>query len=122
MQHVHVLASGFEESLERGDIVEAIEGGKSLYYMNRKKLGQKEEGSKSWEGKSKVGLLNHSMKTLQDTIDELGWKLEVLLIVVHGLASLCFQDLQVIVVISHNGCKAMRVDKRHHASRLALSM
>ena len=58
--------------------MEVIEGGKSLFYMNRKKVGHKQEAGSNWEAKSKVGLVKHSMKTILDTIDQLGWKLEVL--------------------------------------------
>ena len=69
--------------------MEGVEGGKSLFYMNRKKVGQTQEAGSSWESKSKAGLVKHSMKTILDTINNLGWKLEVLLLVLVLAACWC---------------------------------
>ena len=59
--------------------MEVTEGGRSLFFMNRKKVGQREEAGKKWEAKTKTFLVKHSQKQIETTIAELGWALEVLL-------------------------------------------
>ena len=51
--HRFTPAPAFEDSLKRGDIIEVgDEGGKSLFYMNRKKIGKREEAGSNWKVES----------------------------------------------------------------------
>ena len=52
--------------------------------MNRKRVGKKDQAGSSWKAKGQKSLVDHSMTTIQQTIDELGWTLEVLASIAHA--------------------------------------
>ena len=78
-----------------------------MFYMNRKKIGKREEAASSWKVQAHNALVNHSLKTILNTIDELGWKLEVLVVILHGHALLALSRTH---ISETSLCSYMRCD------------